>query len=132
VYLYEEFNTQPEKVLKDIYNFLGVDPEFKTNFSVKYNQSGFIRNKFLDRLYGQKGLVSAAVKSLLPVSVVNTLKKNIFVQKQLNELRSGNLVKPKLDSKLRLQLTNEVYGDDIKKLQQLIGRDLSHWFEVKS
>jgi hypothetical protein len=132
VYLYEEFNTQPEKVLKDIYNFLGVDTEFKTNFSVKYNQSGFIRNKFLDRLYGQKGLVSQAVKTLLPMSVVNTLKKNIFVQKQLNELRSGNLVKPKLDSKLRSQLTNEVYGEDIKKLQHLIGRDLSHWFEAKS
>jgi hypothetical protein len=132
IYLYEEFNSQPEKILKDIYQFLGVDTEFETNFSVKYNQSGFIRNRFLDRIYGQKGFVTRTVRTLLPESIVNTLKKNIFVQKQLNELRSTNLVKPKLDPKVRQRLTNEVYGEDITNLQKLIGRDLSHWFEAKA
>jgi hypothetical protein len=110
---------------------LGINKDFQTNFSVKYNQSGFIKNRFLDSIYGQKGIVTRTVRTLLPDSIMNSLKKSIFVQKQLNDLRSTNLVKPKLDPAVREKLTNEVYGEDIRDLQKLIGKDLSHWFQPK-
>jgi hypothetical protein len=131
VYLYEEFNEHPEAVMKDIFTFLGVDPNFKVNSNVKFNESGFIKNDFLNKIYGQKGLVIRTVKALLPSLFIKGLKKNLFVQKQLNKLRSKNLVKPGMDPQVKFRLTHEVYGDDIRNLQNLIGKDLSSWLGVQ-
>jgi hypothetical protein len=131
VYLYEEFNERPEIVLKDIFRFLGVSTEFKVDSSVKFNESGFIKNEFLNKIYGQKGIISKTVKTIFPSAIVKTLKQSMFVQKQLNGLRGKNLVKPKLDPQIRQKLTHEVYGEDIRNLQNLIQKDLSHWFNPK-
>jgi hypothetical protein len=132
VFLYEEFNEHPEIVLKDIFDFLGVDPNFKPDYSVKLNQSGFIKNQFLNKIYGQKGFLAQTVKTIFPTSIVKSLKGNQFIQKQVNGLRGKNLVKPKLDPQVRQKLTQDVYGDDIRNLQKLIQRDLSHWLNNKT
>jgi len=131
VFLYEEFNADPDRILREIYQFLDVNPEFKANHSIRFNQSGIIKNKFLDKIYGQKGILTGTLKSMLPEGMIKSLKNSLFVQKQLNDLRSKNLEKPKMDPQVRHRLTHEVYGDDIIKLQKLIGRDLSHWFVPK-
>jgi len=130
VYLYEDFSNKPKIVLRDIYRFLGVDETFETDFTVRYNESGMIKNKFWDKVYGQKGILTKTVRALLPDQALGILKNNIFVQKQLNELRSKNLIKPKLDPQVKYKLTHEVYGEDIHQLQNLIGRDLSHWLNT--
>jgi hypothetical protein len=129
VILYEDFNAHPDYVLKEIYSFLGVDPEFATDLSVRYNESGIIKNKFWDKIYGQKGIVLKTVKGLLPRNIVTDLRDNIYLQKFLNKLRSGNLTKPKFDPQLKSRITNEIYGEDIRNLQKLIDRDLSHWLQ---
>lgn len=131
VFLYEDLNASPEKVLREIYQFLGVRDDFRTNHDTRFNQSGFIRNKFLDKIYGQKGIVTGTLKTMLPKGVIKTLKSSMFVQKQLNDLRAKNLAKPKMNSDIRAKLTNEVYGNDIRQLEKLIGRDLSQWFASK-
>jgi len=131
VFLYEDLNAEPEKVLREIYQFLGVRDDFPTNHGTRFNQSGFIRNKFLDKIYGQKGIVTGTLKTMLPKGIIKTLKSSMFVQKQLNDLRAKNLAKPKMNSDIRAKLTNEVYGDDIRQLEKLIGRDLSQWFASK-
>ena len=131
VYLYEELNDHPQKVLQDIFSFLNVTPDFQPDFGVRYNQSGIVKNKFLNKIYGQKGILSSGLKALLPKSIVDHLKNNSVIQKGINDLRSKNLEKPKLDPKLRNWLTTEVYSNDILQLQGLIGKDLSHWLSAK-
>ncbi len=129
VYLYEDFNSKPEEVLSDLYAFLGVDQKFTTDLTVKYNQSGFIKNKFLDKLYGQKGILNKTAKALLPMNLIQKLKNNVSVQRKINTLRGRNLSKPKMDPEVRYKLTNEVYGDDIQKLGKLLNKDLRHWLK---
>jgi hypothetical protein len=129
IFLYEELNKQPDRVLKEIYSFLGVDPSFKTDLSIRYNESGLIKNRFWDKIYGQHGVVVKTIKAMLPESINSMLRENLFIQKKLNTLRSKNLLKPKLDPKLKARLTKEVYADDIRNLQRLIQKDLSHWLE---
>jgi hypothetical protein len=131
VFLYEEFNTKTQHVLNEIYDFIGVDSAFKADLSVRYNESGFIKNKLWDKVYGQKGLLIKTVKALLPTTVSNYLKENIYIQKRLNNLRSTNLLKPSLDPVLKHKITHEIYGDDILHLQTLINKDLSHWLKAK-
>jgi hypothetical protein len=129
VYLYEEFNEHPQVVLKDIYNFLNVKPDFETDVSIKYNQSGFIKNKLLDKIYGSKGIVNQTVKAILPNTIFKKLKENVILQRGLNDLRSGNLARPKMDPEVKRKLLHEVYKTDILKLQELIGKDLSSWLK---
>jgi hypothetical protein len=127
VFLYDDFNSKPNDVLREIFQFLDVDTDFQTDFSVRYNESGFIKNRFWDKVYGQHGILVKTAKALFPQKLHESLKGNIFFQKQLNNLRSQNLSKPKLDPELQFRLNNEVYGDDIRNLEKLIGRDLSRW-----
>lgn len=131
IYLYEELNNHSGKVLKDIYGFLNVNPDFQPDISIRYNQSGIIKNKFLNRIYGQDGIITSGLKTLFPKSIVENLKKVSFIQKTLNDLRGKNLEKPMFDPKLRQWLTHEVYKNDIEQLQELIGKDLSHWLNPK-
>ena len=75
--------------------------------------------------------MGAGLKKLFPKSIVENLKKNSFIQKTINDLRGKNLEKPKFDPKMRQWLTNDVYGNDIRQLQELIGKDLSPWLTSK-
>jgi hypothetical protein len=48
----------------------------------------------------------------------------------MQDLRRKNLEKKERDPAIRRALTFDVYGDDIRNLQKLIDRDLSHWLKV--
>ena len=132
IYLYEDLNERAADVLRDIFHFLNVNSDFQPDLTTRFNQSGIIKNKILNSIYGQKGLVTTGLKRLFPTSLVERLKQNSLVQKALNNLRGKNLRKPKPDPDVWNWLTRDVYGDDIRKLQELIGKDLSHWLKVKS
>lgn len=132
IYLYEELNEEAPRVLRDIFQFLEVNPDFQPDLTTRFNQSGIIKNKFLNRIYGQRGLLTSGFKALFPDSLVDTVKRNSFVQKTINNLRGKNLAKPKPDPAVWNWLTQEVYGKDIRNLQEMIGKDLSHWLKPKT
>lgn len=129
IYLYEELNNQPAQVLEDIYRFLGVEPGFRADLSVKYNQSGIVKNKFLDKIYGRQGIVNRTMKAILPAPLLHKVTNSLVIQRTVNDLRSKNLFRPRMDPDIKSRLTNDVYGDDIRKLQKLIGKDLRHWLK---
>ncbi len=130
VYLYDEFQNNSEKIMTEIYAFLDVDTNFKPDQSVRYNQSGFVKNKSLNKVIGQGGLISNYMRHMLPKSLLDKIKSNIALKRKLNDLRGKNLIRPELDPEIRRFLTFEVYKDDIIKLQALIKKDLSHWLDM--
>jgi hypothetical protein len=127
IYLYEELNNDARQVLKDIFTFLNVNPNFNPDSRIHYNKSGLIKNQFLNKIYGQKGLISSGVKAVFPKSIVSNLKGNAFIRSTINYLRQQNLKRPKPDPAVLNWLTHEVYEADIKNLQELIGKNLEHW-----
>lgn len=127
IYLYEEFNSNSSSVLSDIYEFLGVDKSFQGKTDIRYNESGFIKNDFLDKLYGSKGIIQKTVKSVLPTSITEKLKNNLTIQKFINNLKGSNLSRPKLNIETKKKLITEVYQEDISQLEKLIGKDLKNW-----
>ena len=129
VYLYEDLNIHGETVMKDIFDFLEVDQTFVPDLDVRLNPSGFIINKRLDGIIGSKGIIQESVKSLLSMKVYQGLKNNGVLQKLIGRMRTRNLARPRIDPEVKRMLTNEVYADEIKKLQKLIGKDLSHWLK---
>jgi sulfotransferase family protein len=124
IYLYEDLNNDVSGVLKDIYRFLGVDVNFVADVSTRYNVSGVPeRWRPLHAFLIRSNPVKSLVKPLLPEGLRRRL-----VPLVLNPLQERTLVRPPLPVEVRRQLT-ELYKEDVLKLQELIGRDLSKWLQ---
>ena len=119
VYLFEEFTTQLQAVLRDIFQFLGVDDRFEPNLSTNHNASGVIRNPILRTLWTRSNSVRSTLRPLLPESV----------RHRLFQFVTRNLVKQQLPSDLRAELIT-TFREDVLKLQELLGRDLQHWLTM--
>ncbi len=126
VYLYEDLKNSQEEVVKSMFDFLGVDSSFSPDMSVQFNQSGIIKNKFMDSLVGQKSIFKRVIERVSP-NLYESFKKNNTLQKLVQGARKKNLDRPLIEKDIKHQLTHQVYKDDILKLQDLIGRDLSAW-----
>lgn len=116
IFLFEELESQPDKLMKDLSDFIGLSP-FQFNTSLRFNTSGKVKFKWLKRQI-KKSHIVPLLRNILPVSWYQFLRtkgeKFLF---QKNEI---------LPSDTRRQILN-IYKDDILKLQDLIKRDLSSW-----
>lgn len=129
VYLYQELRKDPLALVQDLYEFIGVDGWFEPDLSVEYNVSGKIKNPILDRFIGQNSILKSAIHTISP-KLMDVVIKQEWLKKNINKLRKQNLEKPALKQETRVALTEEVYGNEIVKLQKLIGKDLSKWLKT--
>lgn len=109
VYLNEELRDKPEWLFRDAFNFLGVDATFKPNVTEKFNvnENVTLRNGF------QNLLVSADRKIPFTKVLGKTIRSRIYGELHLS---------PAMQSKL-----GNLYRDDVRQLERLAHRDLSHW-----
>jgi hypothetical protein len=128
IYLMKDMRTDPKAFYKSLYSFLEIDDTFEPVTDVQYNVSGFVKNKFKDKLYGQNSVIRKTIEKVSP-TLVDKMRNSIAMQKVVTNLRKGNLDRPKLDPATRKRMIDEIYKDDILKLQDLIDRDLTSWLE---
>lgn len=119
VYLYEDLVNNRSCLLRDVFDFMGVDQDFIPDTSAKYNVTGIPKNKLLHEFLSKPNLITTSVKYLIP---------RPLRQKLINDIRNSNLAKPQLTQPLRQQLIS-IYREDILNLQELIQRDLSEWLK---
>lgn len=127
VFLYDEFSESPDIVLKELFDFIGVDPSFSPELNVWYNPSGFIKNRMLDRIIGPQGVIQNSAKAVFTPQFYRALKENLIIQAFINKVRKKNLERPKLDARMFSTLTHDIYGQDLARLEKLIKKDLSSW-----
>lgn len=126
IFLYEEFIGDTDRVLRDTFNFLGIDPEVKVATDIIYNKSGEVKNKSVDALVGQNSGLILFLKKFLP-GLHRYLKESVWANRILNNMRNKNLDKPGMDPDFRKRITHDLYKEDIEKLAELLGRDMSAW-----
>ena len=119
VYLQEDLKHNADELFRDLFKFLGVDPTFKPDTSLKHNVSGVPKNQALHSFLAKPNWFKSTFKHLIP----NTMR-----HKLVTNVRQGNLAKPPLDPQVKAELI-ELYREDTLKLQDLIGRDLSSWLK---
>jgi hypothetical protein len=122
IYTYDEFEANPLGTVQDIFRFLGVDPTFAPDVSVRHNVGGTPKSRLLHKLLVSRSGVKDAVKRVLPKSTRNRLIQLKSSLLERNTVRTG----PEMLPETRRSLI-ELYRDDIRKLESLIDRDLSHW-----
>ncbi len=120
VYLHEDLKNDTLGALEDIYRFLGVDSGFQADISIRHNVSGIPKNRGLQNLLAGK---SAASRLLKPLKLLVPKKHR---QQLKSKVTQSNLKRPTMSAEARAYLI-DLYRDDITSLQDLIGRDLSHW-----
>lgn len=115
IYIFDDFKKDPGAVVKDMFSFLGVDPDVPIDYSQKFNPSFIPKNKIIGKLNTQKK-VKDWLKSVLPKSVKSKFKKTFYTDKDL----------PKISAEERRFLA-DIFHEDVRQLGRLLNRDLSGW-----
>lgn len=118
-YLFDDLKANPLRIIRDMYSYLGVDPNFQPDIKTKHNEHFFAKNQLIHELTNQQNPAKLLAKRIIPAGVRKKLWQSITAK---------NSVKPQLDPKLRWELT-QGYKPDILKLQDLIHKDLSQWLQ---
>lgn len=114
--LFEDLQKEPQVLFKDLFNFLEVDETFVPDLEHRHNVSGVIRNFWLRWLWTNTVNLRVYLRPIL----------NARLRHNLSEWVYQDVEKQSISPQLRGELT-EYYRQDILQLQDLLGRDLSHW-----
>lgn len=117
IYLYEDLVADSTALLKDIFKFIDVSPDFEPDVSTKHNVSGVPKNRLLKSLVDENNLIKSVAKSLFPDS---------FRKEMSSKINKFNLDKPSIPPEAR-SLLKSTYQQEVLNLQNLIHRDLSFW-----
>jgi hypothetical protein len=115
VYLQDDLRCKGDAVIQDLYQFLGINDSYFPDVNREHNSFSMPRNKIIHRLYA-----SVFVRSVVA----------FFFRDALKEKVKGMLFERKKKPELMLatkEYLHEFYHDDVKKLEKLIGQDLSSW-----
>jgi hypothetical protein len=121
VLLLEDFVKDKNQEMNKIFNFLGIEPLLKGDYSEVFNSSGVPRFKFLRDFLINNGVIKKILRKLIPIEILRKLSLKI------RNLNQGD--KLEIDKNEKLLLKN-IYEQDINKLENLIKRDLNHWLKV--
>lgn len=120
IFLFEDLVSDPRHVVRKVFNFINVDASVGISLGEKKNATGLPQNRFIHYL------LSMPWRYPFLREIVQRTPKSI--RRVMSDLRRSNLSKPALEDEVRVRLTKRY--DDIDRLQELIGRDLSHWREA--
>ncbi|NCC37255.1 MAG: hypothetical protein EOM24_35390, partial [Chloroflexia bacterium] len=121
IWLYDDLQANARMLMRDIFQFIGVDDTFTPDMSIHHNAASWPRLRFAPLVTRKaEHVVSRLIRQFpkpMRQPIARGYRKLIRTQP------------PPIDADLRRELTAR-YRDDILRTQDLIGRDLTHWLEV--
>jgi hypothetical protein len=125
VFLYEDLNGQPGRVLRDIFTFLEIDPDFVPDTSHRHNVSRQPRRE--PRFRWPEALIDShtvdvRLRRVFPTRAVDVLQR---AARHANA-RYAPFEAPPLAPAVRARLTSDFHLD-VQALGRLINRDLAAW-----
>jgi len=118
VVIYDDFDSNPQPVLRQMFEFLNVDHSFVPDTSRRTNVSLVPRHHRLHHIVAGEYRLKTVVKKLVPANARQAVKRPLV---------NRNLTRPApLNDEVRGRLV-DLFRDDILETQDLLGRDLSHW-----
>lgn len=124
IVFYDTLESKPEKLLEEIYQFLGVSKS-DSGKMIKRNQSGEMKVKWFKQIITtRKNPVLNFFRKLMSRDTKKKLRNWVK-----DKLLRYNLKKTEMQPATRQKLI-ELYRSDIQQLQQLVQKDLSDWLRV--
>jgi hypothetical protein len=121
VFLYEDLKSNPGGVAQSAYRFLAVDDTFVPDVSLRYMPSGIPKSKALQAFLSRPNSLKSVLKPVVP----RGLRQHLTAY-----LENRNIAGPPLplEQDVRKELVDS-YREDILRLEELLGRNLSKWLE---
>jgi hypothetical protein len=119
LFLYDDLVKSPERLVRELLEFIDVDPQRPIDFGKVHNRSGKPRSRFVANLLTRPNPLRDMVKRLLPSEATYMLKL------RLQDLNTG--AKGSVDSRSRAYL-KDYCTEDVQALQQIVGRPLT-WLD---
>jgi hypothetical protein len=121
VVLYDDLCADPQRVLRDIFSFLGVREDIAVDTSIRYNVAGIPKSRWLytilDNFIVDPSALGQRAKRLMPERLRATLA---------NRLMNMILRRIPMEPQIRAQLRTW-FAEDVAMLAELLHRDLSRW-----
>ncbi len=115
IYLFDDLRVDAAALMDDMIRFLGVDPTERVDTSFQANQASVPKSAGLVHFLRKSGIRKVA-KKLSPKFIGEAAKK-IFYKKE------DDLVLMQRDK----DFLRPLFEADVRKLEKIINRDLSHW-----
>lgn len=121
VVLTEDQEKRPQQFLRDVFGYLGVDPNVDINTEIRYNMSGKPKSRWLHQFLFEGNMARKIAQPI--VRTLFSQDARIRIAARLQEKNLERLsINP--DTKKRL---HQYFEEDIQKLEKLLNRDLSLW-----
>jgi hypothetical protein len=121
IIFYEDYLANPQKIMAEIFQFLGVAEHTHIDTSDVHNKSGIPRSENIGRMFSSPGLLKQILKPFIP--------KTVWKKARL-QIRNYNLQRPAMNPETRSKLI-DLYREDILLLQDFLDRDLSSWLDQR-
>ena len=121
IILTEEQEKRPQQVLRDIFRFLGVDPNCDVNTEIRYNMSGKPKSQWLHQFFFEGNI---ARKIAQPIA--RTLFSHETRMRIAQKIQEKNLTRLTINPETKNEL-HRYFEEDIQQLEKLLNRDLSLW-----
>jgi hypothetical protein len=123
IVLFDDLRDDPAGVTRDVFRFLGVDESFQPETATTHNPAKAALSPRLSRWMTHPSGIRERAKRILPGAARRLWDWAAAANRQLNVAAP-----PRLSRSLRAKLTRGWDGD-IRRLEAVIGRDLSAWRE---
>ena len=114
---YEDFKKNVSKTVDQVYDFLNISTEFSADINTKYNTFTMPKNKVIRFIYSFVFL-RKILTFLFPIYFVRNIRGFLFKADE----------KPELLKETRI-LLRKIFNDDIRKLEEVLGKDYSKWIQ---
>lgn len=120
--LAEEFKSNKKESLEKVQAFIGVSSDYlPANLDQQYHVASVPKSMTLLNRLNEQGLEKKLVRLLLP-----SKKFRQRLRRRIIDLNLTTQHELKISDEMRQKLAN-IYAEENFKLQQLLGKDLSHW-----
>ena len=117
VFLSEDFNSNPQQVMKEVFHFIAVDERFVADTAFRYNESGRSTSPLLKKTFSNL-FIKFALKKIISEKKKMDIKQKLKTKVEVSEIS--------MDVDVRTELKN-LYLQDMLELEKIIGMDLSRW-----
>ncbi|OAD23701.1 sulfotransferase [Candidatus Thiomargarita nelsonii] len=125
VFLYDELKNSPEMLMADMLSFIGANKDFVKQMELgkRYNPG---QNTLVPRNFGSR--VISSILNLNP-SLIKKVLRDVLGQHQMSKAREYLFKEKKevMSEETAIRL-RDTFREDVRRLEKLINRDLSHWY----
>lgn len=123
IFFYEEWQNNPQSVIKSILKFLEVDDTIHLDMSKRFNENGKPKKLWLHHLLTKNNPLKQVLKPFLP----KRFRRNMMASITKKNLEKSHTPEMLENTRAMLQAR---FHDDIKALEKRTGQNLNHWLKT--